>query len=306
MPFRESIKDYYTGFNHISFSKLTELKQRVDTVFCNYELLDAAVFWATNVERIKHGLTSFRFHYKLQQTATLHSEQMRLHHFFDHENPYESRYKTLDNRLDVMKDSGFDGFRTYGENIAQYPTMDGPNTFTIEFRKGVPHFFASDGSEIFDCTCQRYAFIVVDGWMHSPGHRANILNPEFEYLGCGCAGFEQYGNSISLLYFNLTQNFGGGLVSVNSLKTSKGVIPLEVGKYFTEYQVLAGSSSTSVKVGQVIEKNGKVGIRNLSSYSWTVQLTNGSVRQVAPGKGMPVIVGLKIQFGNNSECSIIT
>ncbi len=27
---------------------------------------------------------------------------------------------------------------------------------------------------------------VVDGWMQSEGHRANILNPEFNYIGVGC------------------------------------------------------------------------------------------------------------------------
>lgn len=294
-------KDYYSGYSPNSFSKLGELAQRVDMAFCNYELLDAAVFWMTNVERGKHGLKPFSFHPKLRQMATLHSEQMRLHKFFSHENPYEVRYRTLDNRLDAMKDSSFDGFRTYGENIAQYPTLGGPNSFTIEFRNGVPHFFASDGSEILYCTCKEYAYKVVDGWMHSPGHRANILNPKFEYLGCGCAGFEQKGNCVSLLYFNLTQNFGGGLYPVNSLKTSMNTIPLEVGRYFTEFQVLAGNSSVSIKVGEVIEKNGKVGIRNLSSYTWTVQLTDGSVRQVVPGKGMPVLKGLKIKFGNNTQ-----
>ena len=291
-------KDYYSSYSPNSFSRLGELGQRVDVAFCNMQLLDAAVFWMTNVERSKHGLTEFRFHYKLRQMATLHSEQMRQHGFFSHENPYEARYKTLDDRLDAMKDGIFDGFMTYGENIAQYPTLNGPDSFTVEFRNSIPRFFASDGREILYCTCLEYAQKVVDGWMQSPGHRANILNPQFEYLGCGCAGFEQKGNAVSLLYFNLTQNFGGGLVPANSLLTNRGKVLLKVGKCFTESQVSAGNSSASVKIGEVIEKNGKVGIRNLSSYTWTVQLTDGSVRQVVPGKGMPVQVGLKIRFGN--------
>jgi uncharacterized protein YkwD len=29
---------------------------------------------------------------------------------------------------------------------------------------------------------------VVDGWMNSPGHRANILKPSFTHLGVGFAG----------------------------------------------------------------------------------------------------------------------
>ena len=293
-------KDYYSGYTLNSFSELKELGQRVDVAFCNLQLLDAAVFWMTNVERIKHGLKEFRFHYKLRQMATLHSEQMRNHGFFSHDNPYEARYKTLDDRLDALQDNTFDGFMTYGENIAQYPTLNGPNTFTIQFLGGTLHFYTPDGREMLYCTCLEYAQKVVDGWMHSPGHRANILNPKFEYLGCGCAGFEQTGDCVPMLYYNLTQNFGGGLRPVNSLKTSRGTIPLEVGRYFTELQVSAGVFSASKKVGEVIEKNGEVGIRNLSSYTWTVQLTDGTLRQVVPSKGMPVQTGLKIKFGDSS------
>jgi uncharacterized protein YkwD len=29
-----------------------------------------------------------------------------------------------------------------------------------------------------------YAAFLVEKWMNSPGHRANLLNPEFTYLGC--------------------------------------------------------------------------------------------------------------------------
>ena len=216
MKFGTKYKGYYSGCTSSLFLRIAELKQRVNSTFSNLDLLDAAVFWVTNVERGKHGLKAFAFHPKLRQMASLHSEQMKLHKFFSHENPYESRYKTMDDRLDAMKDGSFDGFNTWGENIAQYPSLGGPNSFTVEFRNGVPHYYSPDGSEIMYCTCLEYAQKVVSGWMNSPGHRANILNPAFDYLGCGCTGFEKQGNSVSLLYFNLTQNFGGGLVPVSS------------------------------------------------------------------------------------------
>ncbi len=35
---------------------------------------------------------------------------------------------------------------------------------------------------------QRSAAEVVRGWMNSPGHRANILRPEFTRIGVGLAG----------------------------------------------------------------------------------------------------------------------
>ena len=42
---------------------------------------------------------------------------------------------------------------------------------------------------------------LVDGWMKSPGHRANILNAQLRYIGVGVAHSDNY------IY--ATQNFGG-------------------------------------------------------------------------------------------------
>jgi uncharacterized protein YkwD len=35
-----------------------------------------------------------------------------------------------------------------------------------------------------DYTYAAYAAFLVDAWMDSPGHRANLLNPDFRFLGC--------------------------------------------------------------------------------------------------------------------------
>lgn len=212
MNWVEQKNDFYAGYNLSSFTELAELEQRVDVSFSDFDLLDAAIFWMTNAEREKNGLSPFTFHPKLRQMAVLHSEQMTLHGFFSHENPFNDTYRTLDDRLNAMKDNNFCGFWTWGENIAQYPTLNGTDSFTVQYIHGTPHYYSLNGNEIFLCSCLEYAKIVVDGWMHSQGHRANILNPEFKYLGCGCSGFQQKGDCVSILYFNLTQNFGGRLL----------------------------------------------------------------------------------------------
>ncbi|GAA3075319.1 hypothetical protein GCM10020000_70540 [Streptomyces olivoverticillatus] len=49
---------------------------------------------------------------------------------------------------------------------------------------------------------QRSPSEVVEGWMNSPGHRANILKPDFTHLGIGFAGGGRAGT-----YW--TQLFGG-------------------------------------------------------------------------------------------------
>lgn len=176
--------------------------------------LDRYVLMKTNEERRKHGLKPFKFHPRLRMMATKHSMQMLLHGFFSHENPYESKYRTLRNRLDDVTDKtdkGFKGFRTVGENIAKCPTLKGEDRFEVRFQCGVPHFYDLHGNELPKYNEEEFAQSVVTGWMNSPGHRANILNPDFEYLGCGCAGYkEDHGYDVFIFYYYLTQNFGGG------------------------------------------------------------------------------------------------
>jgi uncharacterized protein YkwD len=169
------------------------------------------VLLKTNVERRKHGLKPFKFHPRLRMMATKHSMQMLLHGFFSHENAYESKYRTLCDRLNDVTDKGFKGFMTVGENIARCSTLKGDDRFEVRIVKGVPHYYDLNGNELSKYNVEEFAQSVVTGWMNSPGHRANILNPDFEYLGCGCAGYrEDLGDKASIYYYYLTQNFGGG------------------------------------------------------------------------------------------------
>jgi uncharacterized protein YkwD len=202
-------KDYYSGYDANTFLNHANLQQRITKTAVDVSLLDAAIFWFTNVERRKHNLKQFQFHDKLRQAAILHSEQMKRHNFFDHNNNFDARYKTLTDRINSVKDSTFQGFSSWGENIADYPIIEANKNFTIENRNGTERFFSMSGAEILPYTYYDYAKTVVDGWMNSPGHRANILNPDFKYLGCGCEKYEKRGDGHTMLYFKLTQNFGG-------------------------------------------------------------------------------------------------
>lgn len=211
--------DYYSKYDKDTFFAIVDLQKRIPKHFVNIDLLNAAIFWFTNVQRRKYGLTLFQFHDKLKQMATLHSEQMRTHSFFDHENKFDSRYKTLKNRMDLMRDGLFNGFMSYAENIADCPVIKANEPFTYSVKDGFVHFYTMDGKEFFPYTYSEMAKSVVDGWMNSPGHRANILNPDYLFLGCGCAPYEQKSDVYSVTYFKLTQNFGGELVSPSIIKT---------------------------------------------------------------------------------------
>ncbi len=201
-------KDYYS-YKIDSFFALAALQQQISNLFVDVELLNASIFWRTNKERLKYNLPQFNYHRKLNEMATMHSEQMRIHNFFAHENSFDAKYRTLNDRLNAVKDECFYGFNCYAENIADIPIIETNVQLVIEKRHGVAHFFKINGTEIFPYTYLEYANIVVNAWMNSPGHRANILNCDYIHLGCGCAKYIKADSGCSILNFKLTQNFGG-------------------------------------------------------------------------------------------------
>jgi uncharacterized protein YkwD len=100
----------------------------------------------------------------LRRAARDHSRDMGTGNYFDH--------ASLDGRSpdDRMRAAGWSG-RASGENI-----FGGPRT----------------------------AGEVVDGWMKSPGHCANIMSPNYGFIGIGYAEVER-----SRLGHYWTQDFGG-------------------------------------------------------------------------------------------------
>ena len=126
-----------------------------------------------NRARAHYGLVPLRYNPDLRDSATGHSDSMVVHRYFAHEGPGGS----VDSRISRAGylDKSVEGF-TIGENIAA----------------GSGH----DGSpwQIF-----------VD-WMHSPPHRANILDPSFRDAGVGVArGFPLGGGGAAATY---TVDFG--------------------------------------------------------------------------------------------------
>ncbi len=122
----------------------------------------AAVVDLTNRERARAGLPPLAGDPLLTTAAQEHSADMVARAFYAHTAPDGSR------PWDRAAAAGSTR-RTIGENIA--------------------------------CG-QRSPADVVEGWMNSPGHRANILNPGFTHIGIGFAGGGRAGT-----YW--TQLFGG-------------------------------------------------------------------------------------------------
>ena len=98
-----------------------------------------------NAERAKYGLSALKLSEKLSDGARMKSEDMRKNKYFSHTSP------TYGSPFDQMKALGIT-YRSAGENIAMgYKTPAA----------------------------------VVDAWMRSEGHRANILSAKYTEIGVG-------------------------------------------------------------------------------------------------------------------------
>lgn len=109
--------------------------------------IEEEVLSLVNAERAKAGVRPLVLDWQLSRVAKTKSEDMAGNHYFSHQSP------TYGSPFDMMKKFGI-SYKTAGENIAEG---------------------------------QRSAAEVMNSWMNSPGHRANILNGSFTNLGVGYA-----------------------------------------------------------------------------------------------------------------------
>ncbi|MDE6745654.1 MAG: secretion protein, partial [Oscillospiraceae bacterium] len=98
-----------------------------------------------NEIRAEYGLSALKLNTELSSVARAKSQDMKDKNYFSHTSP------TYGSPFDMMKTFGI-SYRTAGENIAMgYSTPEK----------------------------------VVDAWMNSEGHRANILNSSYKEIGVG-------------------------------------------------------------------------------------------------------------------------
>ena len=127
--------------------KTTPTENKVSTPSGNFSSFQKEVLDLVNVERTNRGLQPLKFNNELSNVATKKSRDMIDRNYFDHTSP------TYGSPFDMMKQFGI-SYRAAGENIAMG---------------------------------QKTPKEVMNSWMNSPGHRKNILNPDFTELGVGIA-----------------------------------------------------------------------------------------------------------------------
>lgn len=111
--------------------------------------IEKRAFDQTNVVRVKNGLPPFTWDADICRMARIHSESMSRQRYFSHVTPAGLRLR------ERARAAGIFQFSSLGENIAYTRGYDDPGAF------------------------------VVEQWMQSAKHRANILSTEFRAMAIG-------------------------------------------------------------------------------------------------------------------------
>lgn len=174
---------FYQTYDERSFRRYGPVQQTIDFDNIHYPLLNAAIFYETNRVRIRNGIRPFVHAAPLEEAAFMHARDMVRLDFFSHENPYEPEKKTLIQRLNQV--GVVNGYRA--ENISE--------VFGIRYEHGTMIIPPDQGGSSFRDyrtgkaipahTYLSFAETLLESWMKSSGHRANILNENLLFLGCG-------------------------------------------------------------------------------------------------------------------------
>ena len=124
-----------------------------------------------NGARERYGLTALEENLPLRRSATGHSNDMVANDYFAHDGPAGS---------------------TPGSRVARAGYLTRVNTYAVGENIG-----GGIGRE------RGSPLAVFHSWMHSPPHRANILDPEFHDLGVGVARGYPAGGGIAAATYTL-------------------------------------------------------------------------------------------------------
>ncbi|WP_101295090.1 CAP domain-containing protein [Halegenticoccus soli] len=156
----------------------------------NRTALEYAIHAEVNDRRTERGLDPVAFDPELREVARYHSEDMAERGYFAHVSPegedLSDRYEKFGYECRVRV-SGLK-YATGGENIAKN-------------YRGAP--VATDGGVERYETEEELAAAIVEGWMNSPSHRENLLQPYWENEGIGVAVTTEDGRTAVYA----TQNF---------------------------------------------------------------------------------------------------
>ena len=158
----------------------SEFADVIDWSAPDYEKINAACHLATNEARIAQGGQGLRWNATLEKAASAYAEESARGGFLAHEHPSNSAMRLPDQR--VAAAGGANPITS--ENLAWIPGYPiGPDQ-GVHVRQG-GYSITADGPLLRPHTYASLARTVVEGWLNSPGHRANLLDRNAREVGCG-------------------------------------------------------------------------------------------------------------------------
>jgi uncharacterized protein YkwD len=164
------------------FWRQPALDQPINHAGFDRELMARAIFHETNRVREKLGLRPFGVFPKLDEAADLEAAVGKVYQPPSHTNPFPM----IGTPMERVKYVGLKPGQV-AENIALLSIYDiGLNVGVgVTVREGRRVFVHPEThEELKPSTYRKFAAAVVQGWMDSPPHRANLVNPALHYLGC--------------------------------------------------------------------------------------------------------------------------
>lgn len=181
------------------FARLPEVQAAIDFASFDQPLMVAAIFHETNRVRRQMGLVPFTHLSKLDEAADLKAAIGVMQGELSHQNPIPLTATPAD-RVRAVGLS----YRQVAENLARLGILDLPaglNQAGVRKRAGRDEYYQLDTKRTLEPrTYAGFATAVVQAWMDSPAHRANIVNPGFQSLGCGARTCRDLANRHEQIY----------------------------------------------------------------------------------------------------------
>lgn len=203
----------YQNHTYESFFELDEIYQPLDKNNIKRSLLHAAMFYVTNEIRIKHGIEPFIYDEKYEKIAADHANDMVIYNFYSHISKIKGK-KTIRDRINL---AGINP-KTVAENISinhAFQYQEGRKVYPPE--NGEFQYATGNKENLQMHSYISFAREVLKLWMNSPNHKANILNPTHQYIGCGAMIFSEK-TFYNMPYFKSVQSFGSKGQAKNQLE----------------------------------------------------------------------------------------
>jgi len=176
-------KKMFNSSGNADFRSNELYNKPIDFENIDYARMNVVIFHLTNEIRAKHHLPVLEYAVQLENSATMHAQDMLRDKFFSHTNPYHKNRKTPNDRALLCNIAN----PMLAENIIEGYGLQYKAFETVYLRGKGKFSNTPEGDLLHPHTYLSFGESLLTGWMNSRDHRKNILSAEAVQLGCGVA-----------------------------------------------------------------------------------------------------------------------